>query len=342
MTRRGAWGTIFLVVGALLLLATPAAMAHGPNPWFSGATWDDHEALTFRWRSGSVPPAAIQAAIKAAADDNDDTRASRAATFAYASGGMGLIGYGASATCGVNGIGCFTRTPPTGFTMWLREHDRVFDWGRLRWCQIQLVNGCYDAETIALDEFGHIQVLDHHVNFGDDRDYTDAVVQRLSRTRPAEGWNQHVYGRCDVAALQLRYDTVNASADYSSCLDLETVLALSASPTSIPYGGTTKLTAVLKVRNIDANQRLRGNPISDRSVKLQRRPPGGSWTTVATMVQTGSAGTYAVSQKLQTDAEFRAIFTARAGEGLRDDTSLTVAIDVAACSGTCPLGAPAP
>ena len=27
--------------------------------------------------------------------------------------------------CGVNGLGCFTRTAPTGFTMWLREHGRV-------------------------------------------------------------------------------------------------------------------------------------------------------------------------------------------------------------------------
>ena len=329
-----------LLVVALLLV--PGAAAHEPNPTFAGATWADHQALTFRWRSGAVPPTQIQTAIKAAADDNDDTKASRAATFAYTSGGAGLIGYGPGATCGVNGIACFTRTPPSGFTMWLREHDRVFDWGRLRWCQVELVNGCYDAETIALDEFGHIQILDHHVNFADDRDYTDSVVQTYSRTRPAEGWNQHVYGRCDVAALQLRYDTLDASADYSSCLDLETVLALSASPTSIAYGGTTRLTAILKVRNDDSYLRLRGNNVSDRSVKLQRRPPGGTWVTVATMAQTGSAGMYAVSQKLQTDAEFRAIFTARPGEGLRDDTSLTVAVDVAACSGTCPLGGPLP
>ena len=163
-----------------------------------------------------------------------------------------------------------------------------------------------------------------------------------SRTRPAEGWNQHAYGRCDVAALQLRYDTLDASASYSSCLDLETVLALSASPTAIAYGGTTRLTAILKVRNDDSYLRLRGNNVSDRSVKLQRRPPGGTWATVATMAQTGSAGMYAVSQKLQTDAEFRAVFTARSGEGLRNDTSLTVPVDVAACTGACPLGEPAP
>ena len=96
------------------------------------------------------------------------------------------------------------------------------------------------------------------------------------------------------------------------------------------------------MRNLDAYLQLGGNLLADRTVKLQRRPPGGSWTTVATMAQTASLGTYAVSQKLQTDAEFRAVFTPRAGEGLRDDTSLTVAVDVGACTGTCPLREPAP
>ena len=107
--------------------------------------------------------------------------------------------------------------------MWLREHGRVFDWGTLRWCQMYASppNGCYDAETIALDEFGHIQGLDHHVNHSDDRDYLDAVVQTFSRTQPSSGWNMHVYGRCDVATLQLRYDVASWTTPYSTCLDLD-------------------------------------------------------------------------------------------------------------------------
>lgn len=329
---------------AVVAALVPSAVAHAPNPVFGGATWSDNQALTFRWRSGSVPPDQIKTAIREAAEDNNATKASRGASFTYAAGGLGLVGYGASATCGVNGIGCFTRSAPDGFTMWLREHRRVFDWGVLRWCQMEAdpTNGCYDAETIALDEFGHIQILNHHVNFQDASDYLDSVVQTFSRTRPAAGWNQHRYGRCDTAALQLRYDTPNASAPYSTCLDVGTVLALSASPTSIAYGGTTKLTAVLKVTATDGYLRLRSNPITGRVVKLQRRPPGASaWTTVATMATTTSAGTYATSLKLQTDAEFRAVFTAPDTEGLRSDTSPTVRVDVAACTGSCPLSAPA-
>ena len=70
--------------------------------------------------------------------------------------------------------------------------------------------------------------LGHHVNFADDSDYMDAVVQTYSRTKPATGWNVHTFRRCDVATLQLEYDMVSTTAKYSTCLDLATVLLLSA------------------------------------------------------------------------------------------------------------------
>ena len=99
-------------------------------------------------------------------------------------------------------------------------------------CTRAAPNGCYDAETVALDEFGHIEGLGHHVNFADDRDYTDAVVQTFSRTKPRDGYNMHVLGVCDVARLQIRYDTQHASFPYSTCLDLPTKLSLSGNDTT--------------------------------------------------------------------------------------------------------------
>ena len=128
---------IFLTASIALGGAGPAA-AHSPDPAYRAA----YSTRTSGCRSaGDRAPShlrAIQTAIRAAADDSNASRASQAATFVYDSAGIEPHRLWDRA-CGVNGIGCFTRTAPTGFTMWLREHGRVFDWGTLRWCQMQSV-----------------------------------------------------------------------------------------------------------------------------------------------------------------------------------------------------------
>ena len=336
--RRGRQATAVTVAAVLLLAVVGPASAHGPDPILGGSLWTQNQALEYRWRSGSEPPAAIRTAIVAAATDSNDTRASRAATFVYDSTSSNPIGYG-TGTCGVNGLACFTRSAPTGFTMWLREHGRVFDWGTLRWCQMQSspTNGCYDAETIALDEFGHIEILGHHLNYDDDRDYTDAVVQTFSRTRPSVGWNMHEYGPCDTATLQLKYDVPQAASAYSTCLDLETVLTLSPSDTSLPYNGAVTMTAALKVATNTAYGRLSANAVSVRTVRLQRRAIGSTtWAAFTTLSPTSPTGSYAATFRLSATADFRAVFSTPSSEGLRGDTSSTVRITVAPCTANCP------
>ncbi len=337
ITRSVRW----LVAGAAALVILPLAFggaaAHGPDPIVSGGPFGQNQDLRFRWRAGSEPTTAIKAAIRAAAIDVNDSRASKATTFTYDAGGANPIGYGVGATCGVNGLACFTRTAPTGFTMWLREQGHVFDWGTLKWCQAFTTppNGCYDAETIALDEFGHVEILDHHVNFADESDYGDAVVQTFSRRKPSAGWNMHTFGRCDIATLQRQYDMQTWTAKYSTCLDLATELTLAASPVVVPVGGTTTLTATLKVVDYDAYVRLGGNPISGRVVTLQRHVPGATtWTTVGTMPGGSAAGTYVLVQTPQAGGmEYRAVFKTPTDEGINGDTSPTVHVYVGVCTG---------
>ena len=228
--RRRAAGAALAFGLALSTGFASLVTAHGPDPVLGGALFAQNQALLFDWRSGAAPPAALKTAIRAAAADATATRASKAATFAYDAAGSNPIGYGTGATCGPNGIACFTRSAPTGFTMWFREQGHVFDWGSLKWCQSYTnpPNGCFDVETIALDEFGHVEILNHHVNYADERDYDDAVVQTISRAKPAAGWNMHRFGRCDVATLQREYDVPNTTAKYSTCLDLSTTLTIAA------------------------------------------------------------------------------------------------------------------
>jgi len=348
MSRAGvswrAFGSWLLAI-SLLMGAPGVAAAHGPDPVLGGALFGQDQRVGFRWRSGSVPPPDIANAIRAAAADANASRASRAATFAFDAGGSSLIGYGAEATCGVNGIACFDRTAaPASFTMWLREEGRSFDWGKLKWCQMYDVppNGCYDAETVALDELGHVEGLGHHVNFSDDSDYLDAVVQTFSRTKPRVGWDMHSFGRCDVATLQREYDVPTSSTLISTCLDLDTGLTLKPSATSVTFGKTISLTATLKIIDRDAYDRLGGNWLSQRVVKLQRRAAGSTtWSTIATMAHTGAAGTYAASTTVTASFEYRAVYSTPSGEGLNGDTSPTVKVTMSGCgTSICPQSQP--
>jgi hypothetical protein len=325
--------TALLALVGVLALALPwAAVAHGPDPMLGGGLFAQDQALHFRWRSGAVPAAAIKTAILAAAADVNRSKNSRAATLTYDTAGANPIGYGPGATCGVNGLACFTRTAPTGFTMWLREQGHVFDWGTMKWCQAYSSppNGCYDAETIALDEFGHVEGLNHHVNYADDHDYLDAVVQTYSRVKPQSGYNARAFGRCDVATLQMQYDVPSTAAKYSTCLALSTDLTLGASRSV----NTITLNAHLSVVDLDAYLRLGGNPVSSRVVTLQRRPSGSTtWSTVGTMTAGGS-GTYTLGYQIFADTEFRAVFNAPSGEGIRGDTSGTLPMTAFVCAAT--------
>jgi hypothetical protein len=320
---------------AVLTLSAGGAAAHGPDPKLSGGAFGQDQVLRFRWRSGSAPTAAIKAAITSAAAAANASRGSRAATFTYDWAGPNPIGYGAGATCGVNGLACFTRTAPTSFTLWLREQGHVYDWGTLKWCQAysSAPNGCYDAETITLDELGHVEGLDHHVNYSTDSDYEDAVVQTFSRTKPSTGWNRHSFGRCDVATLQEMYDLTSSTAKYSTCLSLATDLSLSASPGGILVGGTTTLTATLKIVDADSYGKLGANLASGRAVTLQKRAAGATaWTTVGSIPFGPATGTYVLAQKLTATTEFRAVFATPASEGLVGDTSPTVSVFVTTCA----------
>jgi len=337
MARRLAAGALGVVV--LGAIAGPAS-AHGPDPTLSGF-FGANQDLRYRWRSGAEPSSAIKGAIQSAASDANASRGSKAATFTYDSGGSNPIGYGPGATCGVNGIACFTRSAPSGFTMWLREQGHVFDWGTLKWCQAYSnpPNGCYDARTIALDEFGHVEGLGHHVNYADNSDYNDAVVQTYSRVKPQSGWDVHAFGRCDVATLQLEYDMVNTSAKYSTCLHLSTNLALAASRTTVAPGGSVAMTATLKVGTSSAYDQLVGNPVSGRSVTLQRRAVGTtSWTTVGAMGSGPSAGTYVASHSPSVDTEYRAVFATPSGDGLVGDTSPAVRVAIGTSCSAVPAG----
>jgi hypothetical protein len=330
---------------AAILAASVPALGHSPSPLIGWPEWDQHQVVRYRWMAGEVPPASMQAAIKAGAADSNASKNSRAPTFVFDAGGSSTVEYGVNVFCGINGLACADGSAaPAKFRVAFREQWHRFDWGQLRWCQLLdvVANGCFDVENITLDELGHVLGLGHHVNFGDARDYGDSVVQTVSRARPQAHWNAHAFGRCDVATLQTRYDMATWDAPYSTCLDLAVTLVLQPDATSVRAGTTVTFTATLRVADNAGDGRLTNNPISGRIVHLQRRPVGATaWTSMGQMPAGSGVGTYVLRQSPTATYEWRAVFPEPANEGLRGRNSTAVRVSVSGCSGSiCPQSSP--
>lgn len=334
------------VIAALAVsLSGASALAHGPNPLLGSTPWDKDQIVGYQWAPGAVPPAWMATAIDAGAQDVGESRGSRAATFTRVSSADSKIAYGGPVPCSSYGIACMNRTGvPDHFEgMWFRPHGWPFDWGNLRWCQglSSPANGCYDVENVALDEFGHIEMLGHHVNHDDESDFLDSVVQFAARSRPKAGWNQHVFGRCDVARLQLEYELRTPSDKVSSCLSLGTSLSIVPGATSIGPGEAVRISGNLKVVSAASARLLSGDPLSSRSIALQRRVLGATtWSTVGTLSANSAAGSYGLSLTPGQSYDYRLVFTAPSTEGLLGSTSSTARITVSACTAAPPRSAP--
>jgi hypothetical protein len=332
---RAAWNAPVIAIALLLAAAwLIPALAATPDPILGGGLYGQNLALTYRWSSAGTPPTAMRTAIGKGVADANNTRLSKAPTFAYASSAGNLVYYGTDVPCGVNALACMRRDPPGWFGVWYRENGHRYDWGTLRWCEMTgSPNGCFEAENVALHEFGHVMILDHHVNLPDGSDALDSVMQTYQPAKPKAGWNAHAYARCDVATLQQQYDVPATTTLYSTCLAVPTSLSVAASRTSVGAGSMVSFTAVLET---DGTGRLSDNRVSSRSVILQQRLATG-WSDVATMTA-GSSGTYSTSLNMWSTRDYRALFRHPSNEGLSSSSSASVTVTVSATctSGPCP------
>jgi hypothetical protein len=329
---------------ALSVVAAPATRAHAPSPVFLDDLFAQDVELTFDWSDEQMPILVFREAVKAGAAASNASKGSRAPTFKAKVGATNLVAYGEDVVCGVGGLACMRRNPPGWFGVWFRENGHVFDWGSLKWCQLYAVppNGCFDVENITLDELGHVLILDHHVNYADERDYTDSVVQTVSHAKPQVAWNAHAFGRCDVAQLQRQYDVLTTTK-ISTCHDIPTSISLATSVTTTPYDGSVRFTAHLEILNDPSvTWRLRGNDLDGRTVVLQRRPIGGAWVDVQTLAAAGTTGDYTAQLRLRSTADWRVVFRKPNDEGIRAATGVAVRVTVSGgCTGSqCPLAAP--
>lgn len=314
----------FVAAGLVAALSAQPAAAALPTP-ASGATWEANQRVDYRWKDGSEPPAWAKAAMNAAAADSNASRKAKAAVFSYDAKGPAWLAYTDDLPTNW-AIGYTVRNIPDSFTIRMRPHGAQLDWGTLRWCEFydtDAPNGCYDLEMVTLHEFGHALTLGH-VNETEVDSYTDSLMHAIGlRSKAKVGWNQHAYGRCDVARLQIRYEPLTSSTPISTCLDLPTDVSLTPGTSNIAYGSSITLTAKLKIGADAVYSNLAGDPLSGRSVILQRRAIGATaWTTIGDMsAVTDDSGRYVKTMTLTATYDWRTAFSAPNDEGLEGSTS---------------------
>ena len=334
MTRR-----LMVALVATLLIAQVAAEPTLATPvtQLKYNKWRQDQAVPFMWKADLMPPAWMRPGLLDAATDAGATTYARAARFDLASSAASWFGYTTN-VCTDTALACAWNNAPTSFTVRLRPQGWTFDWGTLRWCQFYVTwpDGCFDVEMITLHELGHIQGLGHNDDTGPD-EYLDTVMHGVSRAKNKQGWNAHAFGRCDVASLQAGYQPADSGTLISTCLSLATYLDLSASATFVPYRGGVRFTATLATTSDVAYPKLRSLPLTDRTVTLELRPPGGTWYSVGQMAPTATEGEYALIQTVTTTYDWRVTFAKPAGEGLAASSSGAVRVTVGACTSGCPM-----
>src|SRR4051794_2281207 len=79
-------------IGALLAMTYAAAEATATSPTpASGPIWSPNQHVDYHWKEGNEPPAWMRPAINAAAQDSNDSRASRAAIFSQSDNGASWV-----------------------------------------------------------------------------------------------------------------------------------------------------------------------------------------------------------------------------------------------------------
>lgn len=320
------------LLAAVIALAASALPATALSPTPKGsAAWNLNQLIGYKWAGNHVPPSWMKSAINGAAADSTASRASKAARLVYDSSAASWVSYTDNMPAGALGYVSYKSVSDNEFHVKMRVQGWVFDWGTLKWCQYydSPPSGCFDAETIALHEFGHVQGLDHvHDKLGQrEWEYwTDSVMHPTMRSKSSTGWNMHAFGRCDVARLQMMYGPLDSYTHISTCLSVDTRLTFSSSASYVDYGKYVTFTSYLRIADDATGKELGGNPLSGRSVVLQYRPLGGSgWTKYGSMTPS-VGGKYTVSVAIRSDREWRAKFAAPSDEGLNGSFSGTVTV----------------
>lgn len=209
--RRGRLPQRWLGAGLALLLvvgsAAPAPAAAAAYDPLLDLGWTWPAGTTGTWRFGSFPTTswmrtAVTNAVNTAShtayanpDFEYTTSSSANVTVEYKDGGTSCAGKTGWVGCAKTGISA----PFTTWWVWLASNRCWTNGSGGRTCGSD--TGAFDAETITLNEMGHVNFLAHHVNPA----YADSVVQAQPVSYPNTNWQMRTLRWADTGRLNLIY-----------------------------------------------------------------------------------------------------------------------------------------
>ena len=214
--ERGRFPRRWLGAGLALWLAV-GTLSPGPvgaadyDPPLLGWTWP--AGTTGCWRFGSFPSTSWMRTAVTNAINTISHSPYRNPDFEFTTGTSANITVeyldSSVTSCAgkINWIGCAKTTATSPFrTWWVWLASRTAS-GTVCWTNgtggrtCGSDTGAYDAETVTINEMGHVNILGHHVNPA----YADAVVQAAPVKYPNTDWQMRTLRWADTGRLLLLY-----------------------------------------------------------------------------------------------------------------------------------------
>lgn len=311
--------SLALIIGiALLLAAAPPVSAATPTKGVDHYNPGAHEK--FDWGTGATGPSrawlrdAFQNEAEVKWPDNNN---SLAPTFTYdGSIQKNWVRFQkrSDSNC-TSGIAWYACTLYDGSAHW---GEIIYaDESGVTWCQETGTNsGCLDVQRVAVHELGHVAGLARSAdNGGNDahshESQANSMMQLNTPKYDAGGWNHHRVRACDLIELQREYDVASYTGSYGDCVDelnngttggLLTSVASQGAPstTCARPNAVVYLGGSLHLGTGSALGLISGNPLGSRTITLQRRPSGGSWSTYATLITTSTTASWSRAVNINT------------------------------------------
>ncbi len=192
---------------------------------------------------------------------------------------------------------------------------------------------CFDARRAFIHEILHVTLSAPHNEQGQ----AYSVMSAATPNSPKSGWNIHHIQPCDEAAAQLLYDLSYTGGQYSDCFDhlanavsqgLDSNLTVGASGYGDCLGTGVTASGRLEITNYSSYKLLAANPLTNRSISIDRRLKGSTtWTTITTAVASSASGNNWSKVFSSTSAgtwEYRARYLGESGVGPATSAIFTI------------------